>query len=116
MRISRTPSVTPRSTPAASLGRRGAPGPSPRNELYIWTSLVPRLLHPTKLAIVEALIEAGGPQSVDGMSLLPMVDGKPEEIRTHATGMVEVGALEVVTIQIKAGNEVPLYFFPRPEG
>lgn len=81
------------------------------DEAYIWTSLVPRLIHPAKLTLVKSLIRAGGPQSVDDLIALSELDGDPEEIRRHATDMVEAGALEVVSSQGSVGDGVPLYFF-----
>lgn len=116
MRISTAPNATPRSTPPSSRGSRGGADPQAGDEQYIWTSLVPRLIHPARLAIIEALIEADEPQSVDDLILIPAVEGTSEEIQSHATDMVELGALEITSIQIHAGTEVPLYFFPRQAG
>lgn len=115
MRISKAPNITPSSTPPSSLGSRGAVGSGARDEAYIWTSLVPRLIHPAKLTLVKSLIRAGGPQSVDDLITLSELDGGPGEIQRHATDMVEAGALEVVSSQGSVGDGVPLYFFPRQE-
>lgn len=115
MRISKAPNVTPWSTPPSSLGKRGAAVSGARDEVYIWTSLVPRLIHPAKLTLVKSLIRAGGPQSVDDLVTLSELDGDPEEIQRHATDMVEAGALEVVSSQGSVVDGVPLYFFPRQE-
>ena len=113
MRISKAPNITPWSTPPSSLEKRGAAVSG--DEAYIWTSLVPRLIHPSKLTLVKSLIRAGGPQSVDDLITLSELDGDPEEIQRHATDMVEAGALEVVSSQGSGGDGVPLYFFPRQE-
>lgn len=86
--------------------------PGSPDEHYIWTALVPRLIHPAKLTLVKALIQAGGPQSVDDLINLAKLDGDSREIERHATDMVDAGALEVVSIQINDGGEMPLYFFP----
>lgn len=85
------------------------------DEAYIWTSIVPRLIHPAKLTLVKSLIRAGGPQSVDDLITQSDLDGDPEEIQRHATDMVEAGALKVVSSQDSVGHGVPLYFFPRQE-
>lgn len=115
MRISKAPNVTPWSTPPSSLGKRGAAASGAGDEAYIWTSLVPRLIHPAKLTLVKSLIRAGDPQSVDDLITLSGLDGDPEEIQRHATDMVEAGALEVVSSQGSVGDGAPLYFFPRQE-
>jgi hypothetical protein len=90
-------------------------GPGSPDEYYIWTALVPRLIHPVKLTLIKALIQAGGPQSADDLVSLSKLNGDPREIERHATDMVDAGALEVASIQIKAADEVPLYSFPRQE-
>lgn len=112
MRISKAPNLTPWSTPPSSLGKMAAVSGA-RDEAYIWTALVPRLIHPAKLTLVKSLIRAGGPQSVDDLITLSELDGDPEEVQRHATDMVEAGALEVVSSQGSVGDGVPLYFFPR---
>lgn len=115
MRISTTPNATPQSTPPSSGGRRGGADAEAGDEQFIWTSLVPRLVHPTKLAIIKALIEAKRPLSVDDLlPLLPAVDDNAELIRYHADSMVEVGALEVASTQVKAASEIPCFYFPLP--
>lgn len=115
MRISTTPNATPYSTPPSSHGSRGGAISQPKDEHYIWTSLVPRLIHPTKLAILNALIEAGEPLSIEDLvSCLPAVDGNSKLIKYHAKCMVKVGALEVSSTQNKAGDEALLFYFPIP--
>lgn len=115
MRISTTPNATPDSTPPSSKGSRGGADVQAGDEQFIWTSLVPRLVHPTKLAIIEALIEAGRPLSAGDLTpLVPAVDGNVELIRYHAKSMVVAGALEVTVAQVKAAAEVPCFYFPSP--
>lgn len=116
MRTSITPNATPHSNPPSSAGSRGEVDPWAKDGHYIWTSLVPRLVHPTKLAIVEALVEVGTPQSVDDLSpKLLEVDRNPGAIRYHARYMVEAGTLELTSTQIKDGEEAPLLYFPSSE-
>jgi hypothetical protein len=81
------------------------------NEQFVFRSLVPRLVHPTKLAIVEALIGAGRGLSVD--DLIPRLPEDSEDaIRYHANSMVKVGVLEVSSLQIRAASEDPCFYFP----
>lgn len=115
MRISTTPNASPDSTPPSGKERRGGADPQAGDEQFIWTSLVPRLVHPAKLSIIEALIEARRPLSADElMPLVPAVDGNVELIRYHAKWMVDAGALEVAVTQVKAAAEVPCFYFPSP--
>lgn len=61
MKIERTRKVLPPSHPSrADREAHGAPHP-PGDERYLWESLVPRLLHPAQLAIIEALRISGRP-------------------------------------------------------
>jgi hypothetical protein len=113
MRISTTPNATPNSTPPSSGSSGGGADFQAVAEQYIWTSLVPRLVHPTKLAIVETLVEAGEPLTVEGLiSCLPAAYRNPETVKQHAMGMVEVGALEVTSGRRKEADANPLFYFP----
>lgn len=112
MRIAKTPNVTPQSTPPSSPGSKSSADNWAPDERYVWTALVPRLVDPTKLVLVRALIEARRPQSLDDLSLLPELDGDPREIQRHLSDMTNAGALEVASAQAGAGDRVPHYFFP----
>ncbi len=115
MRPSKSPNATPQSDPPSSAGSRGGADAKAGDQHFIWTSLVPRLVHPTKLAIIEALLEAKRPLSVDDLvPLLSSIDGNVELIRYHANSMVKAGALEVASVQVKAATEVPCFYFPLP--
>lgn len=112
MRISKAPNATPQSTPPSSGGSRGGADPKAWDEQFIWTSLVPRLVHPTKLAIIEALIEAGRPLSArELVPLVPTVDDSIDLVRYHANAMEKAGVLEVLGIQAKK----PHFSFARAE-
>jgi hypothetical protein len=112
MRISETPNASPHSTPPSGPGSRGGADAEAADKLFVWTSLVPRLVHPTKLAIVEALIAAGRPLSVEELvPQLPAVDGNTELIRYHANSMVRAGAL-VVAVEPEAAADVHYFYFP----
>ena len=113
MRISKAPNATPHSTPPSSLGSQGEAGAWREDERYIWTSLVPRLIDPAKLTVVKALIQAREPQSIDDLVREAEPGGDPREIERHMSDMVDAGALEVVSTQVGAGDEAPLYFFAR---
>lgn len=102
MRISTTSNVTPKSTPPSSGGSQGGV-----DEQLIWRSLVPRLVHPARLQIVEALIEKGVPMSVEELaSSVPLANGNTDLVRYHAKAMTEAGALEVADAEGK-----PTFFF-----
>lgn len=114
MKVSWTASATPDSTPPSGRGREGV-GLQARDEGYVWTALVPRLVHPGKLAIITALIEADRPLSVDDLiPLLPVVDRNPESIGRHVDSMVEAGTLEVVSTRFETASRAPCYAFPSP--
>lgn len=113
MRISTAPNATPDSTPPTSA--RGRKGGDLRavDVPNTWTSILSSLIHPTKLAILTALFDAGKPQSVRDLIGLPGIDGDSEEIQRHAREMVVIGALEISATQIEVGNEDAVYFFPQ---
>lgn len=113
MRISTTPNAIPQSTPPSSAGSQGGADGKARAEEFIFRSLVPRLVHPTKLAIIEALIGAGHGLSVD--DLIPELPEDSEDaIRYHANSMVKTGVLEVASLQIRASSDAPCFYFPSP--
>ena len=87
----------------------------PGDQMFIWTSLVPRLVHPTKMAIINVLLEARRPLSADDLiPLLPAVDSNIDLIRYHLRSMVSSGALEVASHEINVTVDTPQFDFPRP--
>jgi len=113
MRISNSPNATPQSTPPSSPGSRGGADAETGDEQFIYRSLVPRLVHPTKLAIIETLVEVGHGLSVG--DLIPRLPEDSEDaIRYHANSMVKAGVLEVASPQIRAASEVPSFYFRSP--
>jgi hypothetical protein len=114
MRISTTPNATPKSTPPTSAGSRGGADDQAGDRKFIWTVLVPRLIHPTKLAIIETLIEAEAPLSVDELiPRLPTAERvNSEVVRYHAISMVKVGVLEVDSAQSESNPRIPYFYFP----
>jgi hypothetical protein len=119
MRISTTSNATPQSTPPSSAGSQGGADTSAEDEQFIWRSLVPRLVHPAKLEMIETLIDKGSPMSVEELTpLIPLADGNTDLIRYHAKGMTDAGVLEVAeTSQARAAGESrePSFFFPLPK-
>jgi hypothetical protein len=78
---------------------------------YIWEWLVPRLIHPDKLAILEGLYCLGVPTSFPDLSA--MLGGEhhnPRQVRYHLMQMDGVGVLEVVN-GAPSGDTAALYFF-----
>jgi hypothetical protein len=112
MRTSTAPNATPHSTPPSSRGNRGGADPQVGAEHYIWTALVPRLIHPTKLVIVEVLIEAGEPLSIEDLVPRLPASGDPELVERHVRSMLDAGVLEVRSVQSKDAAEPPLFHFP----
>jgi Helix-turn-helix domain len=111
MRISTTSNATPQSTPPSSADSQGGSDASARDEQFIWRSLVPRLVHPARLQIVEALIDKDGPMTVEELTpLVPHVAGNTDLVRYHAKAMTKAGALEVA-----GENEEPSFFFALPK-
>lgn len=86
------------------------------DEEFIWRTLVPRLVHPARLQIVDALIDKGGPLSPEELTpLAPAVEGNADLIRYHLKAMTEAGALEVAVpaapAQAEGKAEEPSFFF-----
>lgn len=78
------------------------------DEQFIWRWLVPRLVHPARLQIVEALIDAGSPMTAEDLvPLVPLAGGNTDLVRYHAKGMIEAGALEIVDANPPAGQGRP---------
>jgi hypothetical protein len=118
MRISTTSNATPQSTPPSSAGSQGEVDDQAGDEHFIWLSLVPRLVHPARLQIVQALIDQGESMSVEELTpLVPQVDGNTDLTRYHAKAMAKAGVLEVVgpnQAQAEGRPEEPAFFFALP--
>lgn len=114
MRIVSTPSLSPHSTPPSSRPSLNAPRSEPWFENYVWSEVVPRLIHPTKLALIRGLIRVRKPDSVDNLIGFSDLRDDPKLVELHAGEMVEAGALEVVSKRDDAEVGAPLYFFPPP--
>ncbi|HST69901.1 MAG TPA: hypothetical protein VLI94_09610 [Solirubrobacterales bacterium] len=118
MRISKTPNATPHSTPPSSTGSRGGAEDPAGDEHLIWRTLVPRLVHPARLQIVEALIDKGAQMSTEELvPLVPAVDGNADLLRYHVKAMTKAGVLELAGAQAKTDGEreEPSFFFALPK-
>lgn len=115
MRISTTPNATPQSTPPSSAGSRGDDPAG--DEQLIWRRLVPRLVHPARLQIVEALIARGEPMGAGELApLVPLAEGNTDLVRYHVRAMAEAGALEVMgTAHSQAEPQEPAFYFALPK-
>src|SRR4051812_11098478 len=85
MKISGTPKIMPGCPPAAQ--------PTAGDD-YLWRELVPRLVPPGKLAIIQALLREGRPLSP--AELVDYVAITIEHARHHCESMGSKGVLEIV--------------------
>lgn len=80
----------------------------------VWEDLAPRLLHPTKLAFIQLLLESGEPLSLEELAeSVKIARGHAEQ---HCKRMQAAGVLEVVSpvTRREGEGEKPFYFFPEP--
>lgn len=113
MKIGKVPKQTPEGPPQSSptVGTSlGAPAVDGL-ERMVWQELAPRLLHPTKLAFIQLLLEAGEPRSVG--ELAKAVKISRAEAEHHCRKMRAAGVLiDVVSAPPQGEGEEPSYFFP----
>lgn len=104
MKLSKVPKILP--------GRGSSSKGAPADEQYVWTQLVPRLLHPSKLTIIQALLREGQPLSPATFAEAAKITVK--HARYHCTAMERAGVIEVVTVTARPdGDDEPSYFFRR---
>jgi hypothetical protein len=110
MKFLRIRNQTPRSFPPSSMADGGAAG----DERFVWEKLVPRLLHPSKLAFIQALLRQAGPLSLK--QLAEAAEITVEHARYQCNSMQAAGVLvEVVSVVPRAdGPEEPSYYFAQP--
>lgn len=114
MRISTTPNATPQSDPPKA-GSRGGADAEAGGEERIWRSLAPRLIHPARLQIIEALIDKGAPMTVEDLTpVVPSAGENVDLLRYHVKAMRAAGVLEVASVRVKASAEVPCFYFASP--
>lgn len=109
MRLRRVKNQTPQSSPPSM-----ADGGTAGDERFVWEVLAPRLLQPSKLAVIQALLENRRPLPLS--ELAEMADISIEHARYQCKSMVMAGVLEVVdTVPGETGEgEEPSYYFPEP--
>lgn len=107
MKLEPVSKITPRLVPSS---------PGPVKEARVWEALVPRLLHPTKLLVVEALLWLGEPMSAIGLSRMlddPGYSGGV--ISYHLRVMAEAGVLMRAGRRSVRGAEELFFYFPPAE-
>src|SRR5436309_1957582 len=107
MKIGKTRKQTPQGSPAAQGGATA--GTSPEEpaagglERRVWEELAPRLLHPTKLAFIQLLLEAGQPLTAGELAkAVGIATGHAEH---HCIKMEAAGVLEAVSSAPRAENQ-----------
>lgn len=87
--------------------------------LFDWGALVPRIVHPAQVAIVEALLWIGHPLSAT--ELRDLFD-EPERyylsiVSYHVGKLEEVGAIRATgSRQVRGATETFYFFPPSPNG
>lgn len=82
-------------------------------ERFDWGSLVPQVIHPLKVAIVEALAWVDRPLSA--ADLTKVIDNeryRVPNVSYHVVKLAEMGAIEVVGERQRRGAIEKFYFFP----
>jgi hypothetical protein len=103
MRISTAKNVTPDSSP---------PIPREKREQFVWVGLAPRLIDPTKLAIIETLLRLEQPLAAEDLGA--MIETSLDLARYHCRVLVQAGVLEVIDLRFRAGQltDEPVFDFP----
>jgi DNA-binding transcriptional ArsR family regulator len=79
---------------------------------FDWGTLVPVLLHPAKVAIIEALRWVGQPLSAsDICALIDDEEYYLSSLSYHAVKLAEAGAIEVTRTRQVRGAQEKFYFF-----
>ena len=109
MKIEPVRNATPKSSPP-SMADGGIAG----DERFVWEVLVPRLLYPARLTVIQTLLERRRPLPL--RELADAADITVEHARYHCVAMQAAGALEVTSVAPRADGEgdEPSYYFPKP--
>jgi hypothetical protein len=109
VKFHRVRNQTPQRSPAspAEDGIRG-------DERFVWEVLVPRLLNPGVLSIINALLRKGEPLPL--REIAAAVDLSVDHARYHCQTMERRGVLKVVQLlpAPEGDGDEPFYFFPKP--
>ncbi len=82
-------------------------------ERFDWASLVPRIVHPLKVAMIEALAWVEEPLSAS--DLTKVIDSERygvANVSYHLNKLAEIDAIEVVGERQRRGALEKFYFFP----
>jgi len=91
-----------------------ADGGTSGDERFVWEVLVPRLLNPGALSIINTLLKEGKPLAL--RELAATVELSYDHARYHCQAMERRGVLEVVQLlpRSEGDGDEPSYFFPKP--
>jgi DNA-binding transcriptional ArsR family regulator len=79
---------------------------------FDWTRLVPHLVHPLKVSIVEALWWVGEPLSASDLTkMIGDIDYGISHVSYHMVRLARAGGLEVVRSRHVRGSLEKFYFF-----
>ena len=109
MKLRKVPKVSPPRRPLPWADEEEA---TAGDERFVWESLVPRLVHPLTLSVVEALLRADRPLSATEMA--PMLAARHELVLYHCKHLAGAGVLEIAGIQThpERNAEEPCFRFP----
>jgi DNA-binding transcriptional ArsR family regulator len=93
MRISTSSNITPDSSSPISAEQR---------QQYVWAGLAPRLIDPTRVAIIEALLQLEQPLAT--RDLAPIIGAPEELVRYHCKVLVQAGVLEIAEVRAWPGE------------
>lgn len=105
MELESVPSILP---------KPGVPTPRAAEAARVWGVFVPRLLHPVKLAVVEALLWVREPMSATGLAAMleePAYSGGV--ISYHLRVMAEAGVVVRTGHRAVRGAEELFFYFPQ---
>jgi len=104
--------ATPSDCPPSDGRAEGAASVGDEQRQFDWAVLVPRLVHPVQVAVIEALSRVGRPLSATEMSRLFGVKGWYVGIVAYHIGkLAEAGVIEVKDRRPVRGAEERFYFF-----
>lgn len=110
MKLFRARNQTPKSSPPSSMAEGGTAG----EEHFVWEVLVPRLLYPSRLALIRALLQHHGPMSLSELAAAAAIG--VDEARYHCKAMQSAGVLEIVRVipRPDGKGDEPSYYFSIP--
>jgi DNA-binding transcriptional ArsR family regulator len=80
---------------------------------FEWDVLVPRVVHPLKVAIIEAIRSIGQPLSASELTKVIDIEEFPlSNVSYHVRRLAEVGVVKAVRKRQVRGSVETFYFFP----